>query len=163
MTPETLAYTAGLIDGEGNIGVQGIKPAGHHKRPNHYLVVRISMCDLPIIEWLHDTFGGFVTTRTNHPSRQNNNRRPQWAWAIYSSDAQIFLEQVLPYLQVKRRQAELAIEFQTFTSAHPMHWKKNRTAEIVNRKDEYRHQISQLNLNRGALVELHHDYLHPSF
>jgi hypothetical protein len=123
--------------------------------------VIIAMCDLPVIEWLYNMFGGSFTTRTNYPSRQNNNRRPQWAWSIYSSDAQIFLEQILPYLQVKRQQAELAIEFQVFASAHPMCWEKNRTAEVVNRKEEYRQQISQLNLNRGTVVDLH--YACPPF
>lgn len=156
MTPETLAYTAGLIDGEGHIGISGIKPGGERKRPIHYLAVIISMCDLPIIEWLHNTFGGSIANRTNQPSRQNGRCRPQWAWSLHGSNAQIFLEQILPYLQVKRRQAELAIEFQIFASAHPMCWKKNRTEEVVNCKEEYRQQISQLNLNRGDLVDLHY-------
>ncbi len=104
----TLAYTAGLFDGEGSvvIGV-GKTRAGS---PLHWLQVQITSTDRSVIEWLREEFGGHISS--NSRSKLANGHRPCWAWRVMSNQAKNFLELLLPHLKVKKRQAELAIAFQ---------------------------------------------------
>ena len=59
-------------------------------------------------------FGGSVVPRNFTESYEflYPNRRQQWKWSIAQNKAVEFLKLILPYLQMKRPQAELAIAFQ---------------------------------------------------
>jgi len=106
MTSTELAYIAGLIDGEGTIGF------GHKKKEDiatYALRLRVGMSDENAIRWLQRTSGfGKITFRDlSHRRRQNH-----WVWSVFSKQAADVLGEALPYLLVKKPQAELAILFQ---------------------------------------------------
>ena len=67
-----LAYLAGLIDGEGYIGIQ---QGRMWNRPHttwrwrYKLVVVITMCAKPTIRWVHQHFGGKVYARSTGSMR----------------------------------------------------------------------------------------------
>lgn len=91
-----LAYTAGLIDGEGTI---------RHAR-NSYWQVRISMTDKEIIDWLSE-MGGTVNREHRPP------RKPIYVWQLNAQGQVLtFLQEVLPYMKLcaKRDRARAAIE-----------------------------------------------------
>ncbi len=54
-------------------------------------------------------FGGAVV----HNISKNPKHKDRWSWHIPSKQASEFLKLVLPYLQLKRPQAELAIKYQS--------------------------------------------------
>jgi len=85
------AYIAGLIDGEGTIGVHKGKGACLTPR------VQIANTNIPILTWLLEKIGtGYV-------------HRTEYETAFY--DVKPLLTATLPYLKIKKRQAELVMEF----------------------------------------------------
>lgn len=89
----TLSYIAGLIDGEGCITLA-----------NKCWRIQVAMTDEPVIRWL-GTFGGSVSERKRYGKRKRN-----WRWLIMrQSEVVEFLMATMPYLRVKRDQAENAI------------------------------------------------------
>lgn len=104
-----LAYTAGIVDGEGciQITVDKHRHTNINARPNHGLRVVIEMCDKQLIHWLHRSYGGSMckTIRKNNP-------RPSYSWKLCSIQAKEFLILIFPYLRLKHKQARLGKEFQ---------------------------------------------------
>ena len=60
------------------------------------------------LDWFKACFGGTVKFRWI-PYR--GSKRPLWTWQASSKCAEQFLRQVLPYLKVKREEADLALQF----------------------------------------------------
>ena len=99
-----LAYMAGLFDGEGYIAIT------NHVRRNrpskdYKLFCRVAMCNPYIPKFFELHFGGRVFTY------KKENRRRVWSWQIANDPAMEFLQTVLPYLRLKKNEAELGIEF----------------------------------------------------
>jgi len=114
MLPEsTKAYAAGLIDGEGWIGIA--------KTPGRCsLRVQVGMTDLGGVEFLQANFGGHL-----HLKRLRPPRKPLYEWRIYGQEASQFLRTITAYLTVKRPQAQLAIEF-AMEAANQPRWNNKR-------------------------------------
>ena len=96
-----LAYLAGVIDGEGTIGIY------HNKKRNEYrLKVYVVNTDERLIRWLQDNFGGYVYSRV---SVKNPHWKRKYEWHLL--DDELLLEKILKYLVVKQENAKLGIEF----------------------------------------------------
>ena len=139
-----IAYTAGIVDGEGCIVIR--KTPGKHDQmnPSHVLVVDIVNTSAALIDWLKMRFEGHV-----YETRQKAPWRTKWSWRLTGSSAAAFLQQVHPYLVIKSEQARLGLEFQAkqFSSrgrARPA------TEEELAERDEYKSRISLLNRPLGA-------------
>lgn len=100
MKKTDFAYVAGIIDGEGCIYLYHTK-----KCRATYLKVSVGSSDQWLCEMLAFSFGGNVR-------RVKSKTLPFWIWEINTRQAGQFLESILPYLHLKRPQAELAIRFQ---------------------------------------------------
>lgn len=123
LSNEELAYLAGIIDGEGSISLVRRKQQ-HHPVQNRnsrsdgnphpgvsvrlMLSVMVGMTDGVIPNWLYEEFGGSLSYRVNG----NPNWKDRWDWTACSQIGSNFLKAILPYLVVKQRRAELAIQFQ---------------------------------------------------
>jgi len=59
------------------------------------------------MNWLHFSFGGYLYLRHRIPGR-----RKLWSWQLRSKQARDLLELLLPYLRIKRFEAEVALQFQ---------------------------------------------------
>jgi hypothetical protein len=102
-------YAAGLFDGEGWVRVsKWAKPNSIHTR--YQILLAIGMSHAPVIRSLHNTYGGSLNV--NPHSRRNPKHRDQFLWYCASQKAAAFLRRVVPYLVVKRDEAELALELQ---------------------------------------------------
>lgn len=94
-----LAYAAGLIDGEGCIGI-------YYNKIKHVYQLRISveMVDHVGIDYLLKLFGGsYYYKEPKIPRREHH------TWMIFSSKAEEVLTQLLPFLLVKKQQALTAL------------------------------------------------------
>ena len=117
------AYAAGIIDGEGCIGVYNQTSPTTRTKTRLCLSVRVRMSDWEAVLWLKNIFGGCY-----RPSPQlGYGTRVMYEWVLSSQMASGFLKQVLPYLKNKRRQAELAIQFQDKKKRSG--WKTNAVRE----------------------------------
>ena len=101
-------YVAGIIDGEGSIYLVNT----HNGYKNHRsmeLHVKVGMTNEWIINFLLMQFGGTKFIRKQH---QIIRYKQVYEWSANGKKAGEFLKIILPYLQIKRPQAELAIAFQ---------------------------------------------------
>ena len=101
--PVTLAYFAGLFDGEGSIciGKAHRNRLTKMKGPHYQLQVHIGLNHLPIVEEFAKVFGGNVTP----------NKCMTYRVTYSGQKAAEMISKILPYLRVKRDQALLAFEF----------------------------------------------------
>jgi hypothetical protein len=102
-----ISYFAGVLDGEGCIEIQRLKPKGRAKNISYRLRVRICNTDANLIGHLNAIFNG--TLRLEKQSRSD--RRNIFVWSCKKSDAEKVLEKIYPYLICKKEQAKIAIDF----------------------------------------------------
>lgn len=92
---------AGLVDGEGTIML-------YRRRQYASLRLVVSNTNAAVLDWCADTTGvGDVQWK----SRGNERHRPAGMWSANSDAAEGLIGQMLPYLVIKREQAELALDF----------------------------------------------------
>lgn len=133
------AYAAGLFDGEGHIGITVTKNGRGEKY--HRLQVNVTNTNITVIHWLFERFGGCIHNPRYFTSE---NWREAHRWTIADGKASSFLQTVLPYLIIKKSQAELAIEFQATKTKGGFGTPKPDLAH----RDGLRETISKL--NRGV-------------
>jgi hypothetical protein len=103
-TEVELAYAAGILDGEGCISVR--KKENRNGRICYYCGLAIAMVDQEVPRWLLTTFGGFLYTS----SRKTKAWRTVYIWRVENKALMDFLSSILPYLILKKKRAELAIQ-----------------------------------------------------
>lgn len=106
MTETQLAYAAGIIDGEGYIGINKKYSKTHSSGYQYHIRIDVTMTDFCIPIWLQSQFGGSVYIHKGI-------NKPDMRWNITCRDAEKFLIAILPFLIVKKKQAELALQFQS--------------------------------------------------
>ena len=107
------AYAAGLIDGEGSIRItERGKNGGTTFTPGQRtLMVELTNTAKPMVEWLNERWPGSVNFL---PASEEGNRKARWHWRLAANRALAFLDEILEYLVVKRRQAVLGRRFQRY-------------------------------------------------
>ncbi len=111
-----IGYTAGIIDGEGCIHIERQKITPISKKYIYRLEVNVCSTDEWLPNWLAFAWGG--TVNMQHSSRYMENANDSWRWKVVSLQAKTLLETILPYLHIKRPQAEVGIIFQKYQSTH---------------------------------------------
>lgn len=108
-------YVSGLFDGEGSVSISKTPPQKNttSKLPRYRVQCIIGMVDPQALQKIHARWGGSIRYRINPRPNQRNS----WYWAISSRKARAFLESILPYLLIKQRIAEVAVELQTHLTA----------------------------------------------
>lgn len=101
-----LAYLAGIIDADGTIG---IKPSTYSVRilkestqATYSERIHIRQVERPALELLAATFGGNIGIEDPNAKRG----KPLYRWGQTDLKACATLRALLPYLRIKRRQAE---------------------------------------------------------
>lgn len=99
-------YLAGFIDGEGALMIARSSDSSH-KRYQYRARIAVANVDRGVLEDLQGSFGGILT---NQPPRKT---RWKHAYGLVWTDrmAGRILRAVKPYLRVKRRQAEVLLNF----------------------------------------------------
>lgn len=97
-----LAWAAGIIDGEGHIGIRRPWPEKQTLR----LYLDVSNTHIATIQRLVAIFGGLWRV-----SQRKGNRQPIAVWTVSHRKAERILRDVLPYLFTKREQAVGALEY----------------------------------------------------
>ena len=104
MEEADLAYLAGIIDGEGCIRIRRRRRGSYWC---YYSYIRVAMTNQSVLMLLQYHLGGYVGKQTKLPSH----RKEQYYWGIECRAAIIALQKLLPYLKIKKAEAELAIKF----------------------------------------------------
>lgn len=103
---EQLAYFAGLLDGEGCIGVWKFRNSA--KQLRYRAAMSIAMTDKEPILWLFKTFGGGTYLDKKIGKTKS---KVCHLWKMNAGDAARLLSKALPLLLVKKKQALNLIKF----------------------------------------------------
>lgn len=108
-----LAYMAGFFDGEGCINICAYK---HKHIKNNQIAykmsIKASQVDVAPLLMFHKFFGGGTPTKFYQTGQKSGIVREQHLWGIGCNAALHCLEALVPYLIVKKEEAEIAIRFQ---------------------------------------------------
>lgn len=116
MTNEELSYLAGIVDGEGTISLTSGTNKPEHGRP----FVQVANTNYKLAEWIKDKVkikaGFFEYDR--HPETQ----KPSFLFQWRGSNGAELLRLLVPFLVLKREQAELVLALWEGEEA----WNKNK-------------------------------------
>jgi len=134
-----LAYLAGILDGEGCITLAKVyRKDNRNKNPQYkeeyWGQVAIGWKDIPkqteFLDELKEKFGGYKAL-----FKANNNHQCDWCyWRLTSNKSSEFLKKILPYLRVKKRQAEIVIRMHDLKLANRGKKKDPSDTEMEERK-----------------------------
>ena len=108
-------YWGGLFDGEGSIGIYMRKRVNHGNRCGVEYTPQAGICQSSkggfLIEKMKDRWGGFINTRDHIRENKNDIWKDSVELNLRGPKCRAFLEEMLPHLILKKRQAELVLEF----------------------------------------------------
>lgn len=132
MTAVEKAYIAGIVDGEGSVGLWR-----HHKNETHAPNVSVANNNLELLQWIQAKVGGTIVSKKKQLPHHNNS----YAWSIKQDRAIRFLNEIKKYLIIKKRQAELITkEYKMVT-----HRAGKYTPEMLKKKEALVAAIRKLN------------------
>ena len=103
---ELFAYIAGLIDGEGCIYICKEKKNGRVIR--YRVRLQITNTNKLLIDFLKNSIGfGYVTSGI----KIRDGWKTRYDWIVMNGQARDVLNKCIPYLVIKKQQAELAFQF----------------------------------------------------
>ncbi len=99
MKEHELAYLAGIVDGEGSIGIT------HHKvRKSYSLRLQVANTSNNLMHFL-SRFGGHIYEHKMHSSYH----KQRYDWMVIGKKAQEIIRQIAPYIIIKIEQAKIAL------------------------------------------------------
>jgi len=105
LEPTSLAYAAGIVDGEGCIRINKQGKSG-----NHAIRVQITNTKHVLVSQFQEWFGGNITV--NEASRYNPRANTSYVWEVSAKRAADVLSAIGPYLKLKKEQADVALQLQ---------------------------------------------------
>lgn len=142
--PPTLAYLAGLLDGEGTVGINRVKSA-KAKNPSHFPHLMIANSYEPVVRWLGE-IGGSVDV--HRPSTHKSNWKTSYRWRLHGKNAETFVRAVRPYLRIKHEQADVILELAAIRGKNNVPHGTLTEAQ-VNEREALKMRINELN-RRGC-------------
>ena len=125
------AYIAGIVDGEGSIGLW------HHKNETHMPNVSIVNNSLELLEWIKLRIGGTIVSK----KKRLKHHRNSYCLSVRQDRAIRFLNEIKKFLIIKKLQAELIIkEYKSVT-----HRAGKYTPEMLKKKAELVARMRKLN------------------
>jgi hypothetical protein len=99
-------YIAGLLDGEGCIGLN-LTVEGERK--NYYPHVSITNTNKEVLDWVKITVGKGSVIRK---PLGNIRHKQSYHWRIYGNQSIQFIKKIYPYLKIKKLQAETIMQYE---------------------------------------------------
>jgi hypothetical protein len=128
---ERLAYLAGIVDGEGYIGIKKTKAGSKTSvlwgkvTPSYQARIQVRMVEPVAVEMLAESFGGSV--RNEKASAHGG--RPLRAWSISNKMAETALRAMRPWMRVKSKSVDAVLLFR----AHKATSRQHRTKVVGER------------------------------
>ena len=99
------AYYAGFFDGEGSVSI-----CKHYENKKTLItVVSISQVDPRPLQRLKEKYGGCLMLLKTKPVKNNGTSKPIWKWQVTNRQIEQFLQDIYPYLIVKKDEVDLAL------------------------------------------------------
>lgn len=165
LTTEQKAYAAGIMDGEGSFMITYRPPTTNNpvkakwgtnktgvypRRTGTYIkICSMSNTQLKLLKLFKSWFGGSIAT-VKMP--ENTNQKQLYVWRLTSAHEVLhFVESIKPYLFLKKRHAEIFIEF--YKTVNDRFSGKLVTPEIKLLRDKLYKEIKVLNRRGRTAAE----------
>lgn len=116
------AYLGGAMDADGWFCIRRVpaKPEAHRYNTTYFVFIGFCQIQEEIPRLLHKEFGGTLQLRNRQEQRRrkSNGWKPNYYWVATSQQAHNAIKVLLPFLRIKRRQAELCLELQDSINEH---------------------------------------------
>jgi hypothetical protein len=125
ITNEELAYLAGIFDGEGSFyfNLHKWTPERPYSQGRYYSWgAEIANNDKNLLEWIKSRFGGNLMVLKRHGA----NVQIPYRLMFRKSEFLSLLPKIMPYLIVKKRRAELLLEFASSRKKNPRNTKNGQ-------------------------------------
>lgn len=146
-----MAYLAGIVDGEGYIGIKRSRAYGCQGRrtPSFQERIQVRMVDEQAIKTLAETLGGWYYKEKSHAAKG----RPLYCYQASDLAACVVLRKLLPFLSVKARQAQAVLAFRADRAA----WRKRMEKSGDTKRSMYPPSvIAEMEQRWLALKEMNH-------
>lgn len=144
MRETEIAYLAGFFDGEGCIQINKVGTElakRYNKNGRYYLMVSVNQVNPAPLEILQKSYNGTIGPH----AEKTSTKRKTWVWRVQGKHADKFLEDILPYLLVKKEEALVALQFrETFWPNGRKHRNLPLTDEEISKREEYRLKIRDI-------------------
>lgn len=140
------AYIAGFFDGEGSILIAKSDRSKFRPNPSPLWSLRITISNqhLPVLQLMHQEFGGGMYSQTSGKSGV-------YRLILQNNQAENFLRKIQSYVKVKNDQVELALAFQDL--------RKGRSSRVRLSEDEKTLYDSIMFVMRNLNHKLSQDFL----
>lgn len=107
------AYLAGVIDGEGTLFIGNYGNKDKIRGTGFFqTVIAVTTTDKCLTDWLYDNFGGWKNEYTSK-QRAQNCKGPVYSWKCSGDRLTHLCEVMLPYLVIKKEQAEILLKMRS--------------------------------------------------
>ena len=108
LTEAEKAYLAGFFDEDGCVNIAVNSSDKNAATQTHYLQVILAQANEAFLRKWRDR----LNIGSLHKVQPNEKTVKQcWSWRIFNREAEWFLRMILPYVDMKRQQVEIALEF----------------------------------------------------
>lgn len=127
---ELIAYTAGLIDGEGTVGLVRNRKQDPYRRP----YISVSSTTYEMMTFLKEHYDGYIINQKTYKAHH----KQAWMWRLPDTKSLALLKQILPYLiePEKRWRATLIVE--EYKSVTPRNGHYTEEQKLKKEDFEYR-------------------------
>ena len=115
MTP-SYEYIAGFIDADGHVGIVKSRPA--KSAPQYYVRLTLYSQNLAVLNAISEVIGGYIQSFVNE---KNKVGAGCYRLMVKPSEAVPALEKIMPFMIIKKEQAELALRLHATISRHSYH------------------------------------------
>jgi len=140
------AYFAGLLDGEGHIGITRARQEPYGWK-THQMIVTLANTYMPVMSAAKVLWGGTLVVRPTNRGSKTMIGNLRWS----AQNAKKVLQDLRPYLRIKAAQADLALAF-TKEVKERASVTGRITEEEWNRREELRVAIRQLNRPDSSVI-----------
>lgn len=109
LTDTQMAYLAGLVDGEGHIGMSMAKRKSGKHKGSHFVYVRMTIAVTHLGLYDIQSSYGFGKIYSHKPT--NRRHKTRYDWCIRSNEMKQVLPKILPFLKIRNQQAELLLRY----------------------------------------------------
>ena len=116
---DTIAYIAGIFDGEGSLHIKRSpekkkkhKGKGYRMTNTMRISMEIAMTDEYLIRWIHDVLkvGTVIRRDIKGLNKSGKPYKTQWRWRCTFRDTLLVCKLIWPYVQVKLQKVEKVID-----------------------------------------------------
>jgi hypothetical protein len=138
---ESIAYLAGIIDGEGCFYIGRVKQGKYGNGYQWHAVLKVTNCDEELIIWLENTFGGAKQSRYRWTSKKAFTR-PVYSWTASGPMLDYLIFLIYPYLIIKKKHCAIMGKYRNTCDNIGSKRLSDHTTEL---RTQYMTELRQLN------------------